>query len=177
MEGKSTINPLMMSKKHSIEERIKHSVSLIDKSSSTEGKAIGIIRPTMSIETYDIHRNLGTLIFGHKFRPSIKLVAFLDVVYSIGGIISCFALWNFIPRVFVYSSLLCWPHLLYDALIFNIDKVKYLLREYQTITSTFWSLVLCIMMLVMYENQEHAPGYILFWIMLHFSFQFMIFFE
>ena len=116
----------------------------------------GVLKSSFSTVRYDPDRNLGRFIFGKDFRPRTSLFLLVTLPHTIGCFPFYLALWNFIPRDFLYLSVLSWPLMVYIALTLNIDLAMRVAVSPASITNCLWSAAFFVSSIFEYQESQGA---------------------
>jgi hypothetical protein len=127
----------------------------------TEGeeKNTGIVRPVIETLRYDPHDTFGRWLFGPSFRSSLRLLAVLCILYTLGAFVGCLAVWRFVDSRLIFVDALAIPALFYGYLLLNRRLTFLVLRQQQTFVFHFWSVVFVVSMLFELREQQNFPGF------------------
>jgi hypothetical protein len=106
----------------------------------------------------EIDNTVGRYVLQGEWKSSLLSYVLTLTLYGIGAMIACLSLWNFIPRVYVYSVLLCVPRLIQEQLEWNINIAYFVIRQQANIAYWIYSLVFASSLYIEYYGQDHYPG-------------------
>jgi hypothetical protein len=129
-----------------------------------------VIRSSLRTLRGGVDNSVGRLLLGNGWKGSYLLrYAFALVLYSAGALLACLALWNFIPRPYIYSVVLCIPYCIFNVLTFNVDICRLVMRQQSNMIFWFWATVLIASLSVEYYGQDHYAGIIFLLVLLLWS--------
>lgn len=123
---------------------------------------MGIVRPVKETLRFDQDDTFGRALLGPSFAKSLALFGFLASVWLAGAVAALLAIWHFVPIIYVYLGVLCFPLPAYGFLILNRPLFSLVMQQQQTGVFYFWTLVFFVAILFELRTQSEYLGVVMF---------------